>query len=102
MRNGYLRKFINKVVSSQIKQHTMSCALKRQKQTTNEPRPITVSIPFVEGLSQEVRRIARTTGVRCAFFTPTHAVLSLYIEGPTSNRFDHQRRLLHEMQNMLW
>ena len=47
MRNGYPRNFINKVVSSQIKRHTTSCALKRQKQTTNEPRPITVSIPFV-------------------------------------------------------
>ena len=31
MRNGYPRKFINKVVSSQIKRHTTSCALKRQK-----------------------------------------------------------------------
>ena len=50
MRNGYPRKSINKVVSSQIKQHTTSSVLKRQKQT-NEPRPITVSIPFVESLS---------------------------------------------------
>ena len=41
MCNGYPRKFINKVVSSQIKRHTTSYALKRQKQTTNEPRPIT-------------------------------------------------------------
>ena len=64
MRNGYPRKFINKVVSSQIKRHTTSCALKRQKQTTNEPSSITVSIRFVEGLSQEGRRTARTTGVR--------------------------------------
>ena len=70
MRIGYPRKFINTVVSSQIKRHTTSCALKRQKQTTNEPRPITVSIPFVEGRSQEVRHIARTTGIRWAFFTP--------------------------------
>ena len=54
MRNGYPRKFINKVVSSQIKRHTTSCALKRQKQTTSEHNPKTVSIPFVEGLSQEV------------------------------------------------
>ena len=53
------------------------CALKRQKQTTNEPRLITVSIPFVEGLSQEVRHIAHTTGVRCAFFTP-NTLCSLY------------------------
>ena len=77
MRNGYPRKFINKVVSSQIKRHTTSCALKRQKQTTNELRPITVSIPFVEGLSQEVRRIACTTGIRCAFST-RNALCSLY------------------------
>ena len=42
-----------------------------------QPRPITVSIPFSEGLSQEVRRIARTTGVRCAFFTP-NTLCSLY------------------------
>ena len=77
MRNGYPRKFINKVVSNQIKRHTTSCALERQKQTTNEPCPITVSIPFVEGPSQEVRCIARTTGVRCAFFTP-NTPCSLY------------------------
>ena len=77
MHNSYPRKFINKVVSSQIKRHTTSCALERQKQTTNEPRPITISIPFVESLSQEVRRIARTTGVTCAFFTP-NTLCSLY------------------------
>ena len=28
---------------------------------------MTVSIPFIDGLSQEIRRIARTAGVRCAF-----------------------------------
>ena len=55
----------------------MSCALKQQKQTTNEPSPITVSIPFVEGLSQEVCRIAYTTGVRCVFFIP-NALCSFY------------------------
>ena len=76
MHNGYPRKFIGKVVTSQIKRHT-SCALKRQKQTTNEARPITVRILFVEGLSQEVCRIARTAGVRCAFFTP-YTLCSLY------------------------
>ena len=77
MRNGYPRKCISKVVSSQIKRHTTSRALKRQEQTTNEPSPITVSIPFVEGLSQEVRHIACTSGVRCAFFTP-NTLCSLY------------------------
>ena len=64
MRNGYPRKFANKVVSSQINRHTTSCGLKRQQQTVNKPCRITVSIPFVEGMSQEVRCIVRTTGVR--------------------------------------
>ena len=27
-------------------------------------------IPFIDGLGQEVRRFARTAGVRCAFFAP--------------------------------
>ena len=76
MRNGYPRKFINKVVSSQIKRHPTSCALKQQKQTTNEPRPKTVSIPFVEGLSQEVRRLAHTTLALGAHFShQTHFAL---------------------------
>ena len=48
-----------------------SCAFKCQKQTTNEPRLIIVSIPFVEGLSQVVCRLARATGVRCAFLGET-------------------------------
>ena len=41
-------------------------------ETNNERTPPnnTVSISFVEGLSQGMCRIARTTGVRCAFFTP--------------------------------
>ena len=76
--NCYLKKFSNKVVSSQIKRHTTSCVLKWQKQTTDEPHPITVSIPFVEGLRQEVHCIACTTGVWCAFFIP-NMLCSLYI-----------------------
>ena len=31
---------------------------------------VTISIPFIEGLSQEIRRIARSAGVRCAFMMP--------------------------------
>ena len=31
----------------------------------------TAKILFIDGLSQEVRRIARTAGVRCAFFAPS-------------------------------
>ena len=37
----------------------------------------TVRIPFLDGLSQEVRRIARAAGVRCAFYTP-NTLQSLY------------------------
>ena len=54
-----------------------SFALKRQKQTKKEPHSTIVSIPFVEGLSQELRRITDTTGVRCAF-PPPNTLFSLY------------------------
>ena len=30
----------------------------------------TTVIPFINGLSQEIRRISRTVGVRCVFSTP--------------------------------
>ena len=31
----------------------------------------TAKISYIDGLSQEVRRIARTAGVRCALFAPS-------------------------------
>ena len=37
----------------------------------------TVRIPFVEGLSQEVQRVAQSAGVRCVFYTP-RTLQSLY------------------------
>ena len=43
----------------------------------DQPLCITVSIPFINGLSQEVRRIARVAGVRCAFYAPK-TLKSLY------------------------
>ena len=36
-----------------------------------------VRIPYIDGLSQEVRQIARTAGVRCAFYMPI-TLRSLY------------------------
>ena len=35
-------------------------------------------IPYVDGLSQEIRRIARTAGVQCSFFMPNLTLRSLY------------------------
>ena len=65
------------MTSGNVKEKVVEVCPKRQKQTTNKPRPITVSILFVEGLSQEVCRISYLTGVRCAFFTP-NTLCSLY------------------------
>ena len=99
MHNRYPRKSIGKVVTSQIKRHT-SCAFKRQKQTTNEARPITVRILFVEGLSQEVCRIARTAGVRCAFFTP-NTLCSLFTSKDQLPADSITGAVYGEMQNVL-
>ena len=41
------------------------------KNTDKERKSMqTASIPFVDGLSQEVRRLARSADIRCTFFSP--------------------------------
>ena len=55
------RKLVNKEISRQLKR-SETCAIHDDKRAL-----VTVSIPFIDGLSQEIRRIARTAGVRCAF-----------------------------------
>ena len=64
--NGYPRKFVEKAISKQLKRHATGRKLPQQ----DEKNIITTTIPFVDGLSQEVRRVARMAGVRCAFFAP--------------------------------
>ena len=71
--NGYPRKFVQKAISRQVK----SRAARRVQPQQDQSKAVTVRIPFIDGLSQEVRRVARAAGVRCAFYTP-NTLGSLY------------------------
>ena len=63
--NGYKRKFVNKVIRRQIRRS------ERSRTTTDENRGKTsVQLPFIDGLSQEVRRIVREANIRCTFTAP--------------------------------
>ena len=74
MSNGYPRKFEEKAISRQLKCEQLN----GNSATSDQLEKLqTVQIPFLDGLSQEVRRIARTAGVRCAFYTP-NTLQSLY------------------------
>ena len=42
-----------------------SRAARRVQPQQDQSKAVTVRIPFIDGLSQEVRRVARTAGVRC-------------------------------------
>ena len=70
--NGYPRRFVDKAIRTQLKRRTLP---RVQNQDQSDMK--TVRIPFVEGLSQEVRRVARTAGIRCVFYTP-NTLQSLY------------------------
>ena len=63
--NGYKRKFVNKVIRRQIRRS------ERSRTTTDENRGKTsVQLPFIDGLSQEVRRIVREANIRRTFTAP--------------------------------
>ena len=63
--NGYKRKFVNKVIRQQIRRS------ERSRTTTDENRGKTsLQLPFIDGLSQEVRRIVREANIRCTFTAP--------------------------------
>ena len=65
--NNYSKHFVEKAIEKGMRRRKMPRLLEQelgQGETT-------AKIPFIDGLSQEVRRIARTAGVRCAFFAPS-------------------------------
>ena len=64
--NGYTRKFIEKAISKQSKRATPTA-----QTDPDRPKLITTTIPYVDGLSQEVRRLVRAVNVRCAFTMPS-------------------------------
>ena len=65
--NNYPKHFVEKTIEKGARRRRMP--LRKEKES--DLGVATAKIPFVSGLSQEVRRIARTAGVRCAFFTPS-------------------------------
>ena len=67
MSNGYPRKFVEKAISRQLKYGQLNGNRANSDQLEKLQ---TVRSPFLDGLSQRVRRIARAAGVRFAFFTP--------------------------------
>ena len=65
--NGYQPNFIEKAIQKQIKRSVV----KRKGEQEEDMRTVTTCILFIDGLSQEIRRIARTADVRCIFSTPS-------------------------------
>ena len=72
--NGYPRGFVNRTIKRQIKKRT---GVKLPKEDEKAEKMVNASIPFIEGLSQEVRRIAQAAGVKCTF-RPTKTLRSVY------------------------
>ena len=64
--NGYPRGFVKRTIKRQIKKKT---GVKLPKEDEKAEKMVNASIPFIEGLSQEVRRIAQAAGVKCTFRT---------------------------------
>ena len=62
--NGYPRKFVSRAMAKQIKQYELPDTDRKRSETGGE---VLASIPFVDGISQEVRRIVREAGVKCVF-----------------------------------
>ena len=67
--NGYPKRFTEKAISKRLKRGTTSRAERLAKEA-DQAKLEKASIPYVEGLSQEIRRIVRAAGVRCSFYTP--------------------------------
>ena len=65
--SGYPKKFVEKATQRQIK----NSATGKVKRTENLSTLVSARIPFIDGLSQEIRRLARTAGIRCSFTSPS-------------------------------
>ena len=61
--NGYHKKFVDKAVGKQAKSRM------QVKPKMDDEKVRTVRIPYVPGLSEEIRRLARKVEVRCVFYS---------------------------------
>ena len=78
MSNGYPRKFVEKAKGGQLKCGQLNGNSAKWISLSGSAGELQiVQIPFLDGLSQDVRRIARAACVRCTFYTP-NTLQSLY------------------------
>ena len=64
--NGYPQRFVEKAIGRQMKRSNMGSKRVDSEETPQE----SANIPFVDRLSQEIRRIVRPAGIRYPFFVP--------------------------------
>ena len=74
--NGYPKQFLEKAISRQL-QRPSAGKLERAINEPSQPKMEKAMIPYVDGLSLEIRRIACMAGVRCSFFM-SNTLRSLY------------------------
>ena len=74
--NGYPKQFTEKAISRQLKRPAAG-KLERVINEPDQPKMEIARIPYVNGLSQEIRRIAHMVGVRYSFFM-LNTLRSLY------------------------
>ena len=65
--DNYPKHFVEKAIEKGMGQRRMPRLVEQEL----DQGETTAKIPFINGLSHEVRRIARTAGVKCAFFAPS-------------------------------
>ena len=65
--NGYPKKFVDKAINRQMRRPSMRQTSQSEE---DQPKPQIARIPYIDGLSQEVRRIASVANVRCVFNMP--------------------------------
>ena len=61
--NGNPKKFVEKA----IQQHIQNSATGKVNRTEDQSTLFSARILFIDGFSREIRRLARTAGIRCSF-----------------------------------
>ena len=65
--NGYPKRLVEKSIQRQLKICSMGPDIRREDSDCF----VTARIPFIDGLSQQIRRIARAAGIRWSFTSTT-------------------------------
>ena len=90
--NGYPKKFVRKNIKTQLKR------LHKNTVPAFEEEKMTVNIPFINGLSEQVKRVARMTVIGCTFYTQqTPAKVSVLGKGCPPKRKYHPYHILLDL-----